>query len=90
MANGVWPRFDALAAANEGGIVNKPLRRVAVACLLLFGLLLVNVNYRQAVKASDYRSDTRNSRTLLRTFTHERGPIVVSTGGVYFGGDKQV
>ena len=61
--------------------MNKPLRKVALACLLLFGLLLVNVNYVQAVKASDYRNDSRNSRALLRTFEHERGPIVLSTGG---------
>ena len=61
--------------------MNKPLRKVAVACLLLFGLLLLNVNYVQAVKASDYRSDSRNSRTLLRQFEHERGPIVLSGGG---------
>ncbi|MCA1712525.1 MAG: penicillin-binding protein 2 [Actinobacteria bacterium] len=58
--------------------MNKPLRRVAVACLLLFGLLLLNVNYVQAVKADDYRKDTRNSRALLRTFDHERGAIVLS------------
>jgi peptidoglycan glycosyltransferase len=61
--------------------MNTPLRKVAVACLVLFGLLLVNVNYVQAVKASDYRADSRNSRTLLRQFQHERGPIVLTTGG---------
>jgi peptidoglycan glycosyltransferase len=60
--------------------MNRPLRRVAVACLLLFGLLLVNVNYVQAVKASDYRKDPRNTRALLRQFERERGPIVLSTG----------
>ena len=61
--------------------MNAPLRKVALACLLLFGLLLINVNYVQAVKASDYRNDPRNARALLRTFDHERGPIVLSTGG---------
>lgn len=61
--------------------MNAPVRRVAVACLLLFGLLLVNVNYVQVVKADAYRNDNRNARTLLRSFSHERGPIVLSTGG---------
>jgi peptidoglycan glycosyltransferase len=61
--------------------MNAPLRRVAVACLVLFGLLLVNVNYVQVVKASAYRNDPRNSRGLLRSYSHERGPIVLSTGG---------
>ena len=60
--------------------MNAPLRRVALACLVLFGLLLVNVNYVQTVKASAYRDDRRNGRTLLRTFQHERGPIVLSAG----------
>ena len=60
--------------------MNAPLRKVALACLVLFGLLLVNVNYVQTLKASSYRNDTRNGRTLLRTFQHERGPIVLSSG----------
>ncbi|MBC7372837.1 MAG: penicillin-binding protein 2, partial [Frankiales bacterium] len=57
--------------------MNRPLRKVAVACLLLFGLLLINVNYVQVVKAGQYRDDPRNSRVLLRTYERERGPIAV-------------
>jgi peptidoglycan glycosyltransferase len=60
--------------------VNRPVRRVAVAVLLLFGVLLVNVNYLQVVKAGDYRDDPRNSRVLLRTYERERGPISVQAG----------
>ena len=60
--------------------MNAPLRRVAVACLVLFGLLLVNVNYVQVVKADEYRDDTRNARVLLRAYEQERGPIAVGTG----------
>jgi penicillin-binding protein A len=61
--------------------VNQPLRRVAVACLVLFGLLLINVNYVQVVKAADYRDDPRNARVLLRTYAQERGPIALGSGG---------
>ncbi|MBK5306527.1 MAG: penicillin-binding protein 2 [Frankiaceae bacterium] len=61
--------------------MNAPLRRVAAACLVLFGLLLVNVNYVQVVKAEDYRKDSRNFRGLLRSYAHERGPIVLAGGG---------
>ncbi|MEO6204665.1 MAG: penicillin-binding protein 2 [Mycobacteriales bacterium] len=61
--------------------MNAPLRRVALACFLLFGLLLINVNYVQVVKADDYRHDPRNARALLRSFANERGPIVLSSGG---------
>jgi penicillin-binding protein A len=60
--------------------VNRPLRRVAVACLALFGLLLLNVNYLQVVRADELRDDPRNSRVLLRTYERERGPIAVGTG----------
>jgi peptidoglycan glycosyltransferase len=57
--------------------VNRPLRRVALACLVLFGLLLVNINWVQVVKADAYRDDPRNSRVLLRTYERERGAIAV-------------
>lgn len=57
--------------------MNRPLRKVAIGCLLLFGLLLVNVNYVQVVRAGDYRDDPRNSRVLLRTYEQQRGSIAV-------------
>ena len=60
--------------------MNRPLRRVAVAVLLLFGLLLVNVNYLQTVRADKLRNDERNSRVLLRTYAQERGSISVVNG----------
>jgi peptidoglycan glycosyltransferase len=57
--------------------VNRPLRRVAAACLVLFGLLMLNANWVQVVKADAYRDDPRNSRVLLRTYERERGVIAV-------------
>ncbi len=57
--------------------MNRPLRRVALGCLALFGLLLLNVNYVQVVKADEYRENPSNSRVLLRTYERERGPIAV-------------
>jgi len=61
--------------------VNRPLRRVGLAVMLLFGALLLQVNWIQVVKAGDYRDDPRNSRVLLRTYERERGPISVQAGG---------
>jgi len=61
--------------------VNKPLRRVAVACLLLFGLLLVNVNARQTVLAGGYRDNERNTRVLIRNYERERGAIALDGPG---------
>jgi peptidoglycan glycosyltransferase len=60
--------------------VNRPLRRIASACLVLFAMLLVQANWVQVVKAKDYRNDPRNKRVLLRTYDRERGPIVIGTG----------
>lgn len=60
--------------------MNRPLRRVALACLVLFGLLLGQANWVQVVKAKEYRNDPRNQRVLLRTYDRERGAIVVGTG----------
>ena len=60
--------------------MNRPLRRVGVACVVLFGLLMLQVNWIQVVKAKDYRNDPRNRRVLLRTYARQRGPIVVGSG----------
>jgi peptidoglycan glycosyltransferase len=60
--------------------VNRPLRRVALACIVLFGLLLGQANWVQVVKAKQYRNDPRNQRVLLRTYDRERGAIVVGSG----------
>ncbi len=57
--------------------MNRPLRRVAVACMVLFGLLMLNANWVQVVKADAYRDDPRNSRVLLRTYERERGAIAL-------------
>ena len=60
--------------------MNRPLRRVAAACAVLFGLLLLQANWVQVVKAHSYRDDTRNRRVLLRTYDRQRGSIVIGTG----------
>ena len=60
--------------------MNRPLRRVALACLVLFALLLGQANWVQVVKAKQYRNDPRNQRVLLRTYDRERGAIVVGVG----------
>src|ERR1700712_3138705 len=57
--------------------MNRPLRRVAISCLLLFGILLVNVNIRQVVKGDDYRNDPGNRRVLERTYDRQRGSIAL-------------
>lgn len=57
--------------------MNAPLRRVAVAILVLFGLLIVNVNYVQVIHADKLRADPGNTRVLLSEYENQRGSIVV-------------
>lgn len=57
--------------------MNKPVRRVAIAMLVLFALLVLNANYVQVVKAAAYQQDPGNTRVLLEEYERQRGAIVV-------------
>ncbi|CAN5566524.1 penicillin-binding transpeptidase domain-containing protein [soil metagenome] len=57
--------------------MNRPLRRVALACLVLFVLLLANANYVQVVRARDLQNRPGNARVILAEYERERGAIVV-------------
>jgi peptidoglycan glycosyltransferase len=66
--------------------MNRALLRLSVACLIMFGLLLINVNYVQAFKASSLASDPDNTRTFNEQFQYQRGSIL-ATGD---GGDTKI
>jgi penicillin-binding protein A len=57
--------------------VNAPLRRVAISVLVLFTLLILNVNYIQVVRADKLRQDPGNTRVLAEEYGRARGSIVV-------------
>jgi peptidoglycan glycosyltransferase len=57
--------------------VNRPIRTLAIGCLVLFALLLINVNYVQVFRASDLDSDSSNKRARDAECSRERGPILV-------------
>jgi peptidoglycan glycosyltransferase len=57
--------------------VNAPLRRVAISVLVLFTLLILNINYIQVVRSDELRADGRNTRLLADEYSRERGAIVV-------------
>ena len=46
--------------------VNAPLRRVAISVLLLFTLLIVNVNYIQVVRSESLRENAKHPRARRR------------------------
>ena len=57
--------------------MNRPLRKVTVAALVMFAALLVNANFVQVVNAHSLANDSRNSRLIYQQYSHQRGPIVV-------------
>jgi peptidoglycan glycosyltransferase len=58
--------------------VNAPLRKVAISVLVLFTLLIVNVNVIQVVRAQSLRENPRNTRVLTEEYDRERGAIVIA------------
>jgi peptidoglycan glycosyltransferase len=58
--------------------VNAPLRRVAISVLVLFTLLILNVNYIQVIRADALRTDPGNTRQLTQEYDRQRGSIVVA------------
>jgi penicillin-binding protein A len=62
--------------------MNRALRRIAIASLLMFGLLLVNVNYLQAFQADGLTSKPSNVRAFEQQFQQQRGQIVANDGAV--------
>jgi len=57
--------------------VNRPIRAMAVFCMLLFLALLVNATYVQYVRADALNSRDGNRRVIDAQFSRERGPILV-------------
>ncbi|WP_041952909.1 penicillin-binding protein 2 [Microbispora sp. H10830] len=60
--------------------MNSTLKRVSVACLLMFGLLMANVTYLGTVKADDLRNDSRNIRMFYARYAVDRGWITADNG----------
>ncbi|TFV63572.1 UNVERIFIED_ORG: penicillin-binding protein 2 [Bacillus sp. AZ43] len=62
--------------------MNAPLRKVAISVLVLFTLLIVNVNVIQVVRADGLRNNSSNTRMLAAEYDRERGAIVVAGNAV--------
>ncbi len=57
--------------------MNRSIRRIAVAFMVLFLALLANANYIQVFQASDLNDRSDNKRVTLDEYARERGPILV-------------
>jgi penicillin-binding protein A len=58
--------------------MNRALRRVSLACLVMFLLLLANANYVQAFEAGKLATEPGNARTFALQFQYQRGSILTS------------
>ena len=55
--------------------MNRPIKRVALAVLVMFLILLVDVNYLQAVEAPSLANKPENGRTAYAQNRVQRGNI---------------
>ena len=61
--------------------MNRALRRISIAVLVMFVLLLINVNYLQGFEPASLASQPGNSRAFYAAQNqYERGSIVTSDG----------
>jgi peptidoglycan glycosyltransferase len=58
--------------------VNRALRRISIAVLVMFVLLLVNVNYLQGFQTASLAAKPNNARAFEAQFQYQRGDIVTS------------
>ena len=58
--------------------MNRALLRISLACLAMFVLLLLNVNYLQAFRSTKLATETGNVRIFNQQFTYQRGSIVAA------------
>src|ERR1700745_1308246 len=60
--------------------MNRPIKRIALAALVLFVVLLLDVNYLQAVQAPSLANKPLNDRTEYEQNQVQRGNIVTADG----------
>lgn len=57
--------------------MNTPIRRLAVVIMLMFTALLLSTTWIQFVQAEELRERPGNRRTLIETYSRDRGAILV-------------
>ena len=60
--------------------MNRALRRISIAVLVMFVLLLVNINYLQGFAPASLATKPNNARAFEAQFQYQRGSIVTSDG----------
>ena len=62
--------------------MKKPVRRLALFTVILFGALFINFNYLQVVRSESLQKDPDNTRVLLNEYQNQRGSIIDISGGI--------
>jgi len=60
--------------------MNKPVRQVGIAVMVLVVLLIGNISWVQVIDAGTYRNNPLNQRVLLAQYSRPRGLILDSAG----------
>jgi penicillin-binding protein A len=60
--------------------VNRALRRMSIAVLVMFVLLLININYLQGFEPASLATKPNNARAFEAQFQYQRGSIITSDG----------
>lgn len=58
--------------------MKKPVRKLALFTVILFGALFVNFNYLQVIRSEALQKNPGNTRVLLNEYQNQRGSIVVA------------
>ncbi|MDO5501208.1 MAG: penicillin-binding protein 2 [Propionibacteriaceae bacterium] len=62
--------------------MNRPIRRIAILALIMFGLLLGNQTYTIVMRQDSLNSHPANRRTRDEEFAQDRGPIMVGSAQI--------
>ena len=76
------------APMSDSTDMNKPIRRLGVALIVLFTVLFAQLNYIQVWRAKDLNDRPENARKILRTFARPRGTIATADGVVLARSNK--
>ena len=62
--------------------MNRQIRRLGIALLVLYAALFVQLNVVQVIRADEYNDNPRNNRAVTRDYSRARGDIVSADGDV--------
>lgn len=62
--------------------MNKEMKRISIAAVLMFLLLFISTTTVQSITADELNNDPRNRRSYFESYDIDRGPILVSGSAI--------